>query len=406
MSNNKATSQERGSLDLFCRTTIEEIKKIFKDEAMLIFFILVPLLYPLLYSWIYTNEVVREVPVAVVDMSRSSMSREFIRKFDASPDTRVAFYCNSVDEAKNLIGKQEAFGILYFPTDFNINTNRMEQSHVSIYSDMSFMLYYKNILQTATAVAGKMNEKIQISRAGNMTEREDEITVKPLDFDEVQIFNTTGGYGNFIIPGVLMLIIQQTLLLGAGITAGTSRERGLGMGQALHGNTTGSMLMSLTGRATAFFLIYAIMTAYLTLIVPRIFSFTSILQGGDLLCFMLPYLLACIFFSITLSSMMKHREDVMLIVVFSSVPLLFMSGVSWPQSSIPEFWQWVSALFPSTFGIRGFVRMNTMGAMLEDVRPEYIMLWVQAIFYFTTSLIAFMLSNKKTKQEAQTENAQ
>lgn len=406
MSNNKATSQERGSLDLFCRTTIEEIKKIFKDEAMLIFFILVPLLYPLLYSWIYTNEVVREVPVAVVDMSRSSMSREFIRKFDASPDTRVAFYCNSVDEAKNLIGKQEAFGILYFPTDFNINTNRMEQSHVSIYSDMSFMLYYKNILQTATAVAGKMNEKIQISRAGNMTEREDEITVKPLDFDEVQIFNTTGGYGNFIIPGVLMLIIQQTLLLGAGITAGTSRERGLGMGQALHGNTTGSMLMSLTGRATAFFLIYAIMTAYLTLIVPRIFSFTSILQGGDLLCFMLPYLLACIFFSITLSSMMKHREDVMLIVVFSSVPLLFMSGVSWPQSSIPEFWQWVSALFPSTFGIRGFVRMNTMGAMLEDVRPEYIMLWVQAVFYFTTSLIAFMLSNKKTKQEAQTENAQ
>lgn len=406
MSNNKATSQERGSLDLFCRTTIEEIKKIFKDEAMLIFFILVPLLYPLLYSWIYTNEVVREVPVAVVDMSRSSMSREFIRKFDASPDTRVAFYCNSVDEAKNLIGKQEAFGILYFPTDFNINTNRMEQSHVSIYSDMSFMLYYKNILQTATAVAGKMNEKIQISRAGNMTEREDEITIKPLDFDEVQIFNTTGGYGNFIIPGVLMLIIQQTLLLGAGITAGTSRERGLGMGQALHGNTTGSMLMSLTGRATAFFLIYAIMTAYLTLIVPRIFSFTSILQGGDLLCFMLPYLLACIFFSITLSSMMKHREDVMLIVVFSSVPLLFMSGVSWPQSSIPEFWQWVSAIFPSTFGIRGFVRMNTMGAMLEDVRPEYIMLWVQTVFYFTTSLIAFMLSNKKTKQEAQTENAQ
>lgn len=406
MSNNKATSQERGSLDLFCRTTIEEIKKIFKDEAMLIFFILVPLLYPLLYSWIYTNEVVREVPVAVVDMSRSSMSREFIRKFDASPDTRVAFYCNSVDEAKNLIGKQEAFGILYFPTDFNINTNRMEQSHVSIYSDMSFMLYYKNILQTATAVAGKMNEKIQISRAGNMTEREDEITIKPLDFDEVQIFNTTGGYGNFIIPGVLMLIIQQTLLLGAGITAGTSRERGLGMGQALHGNTTGSMLMSLTGRTTAFFLIYAIMTAYLTLIVPRIFSFTSILQGGDLLCFMLPYLLACIFFSITLSSMMKHREDVMLIVVFSSVPLLFMSGVSWPQSSIPEFWQWVSAIFPSTFGIRGFVRMNTMGAMLEDVRPEYIMLWVQTVFYFTTSLIAFMLSNKKTKQEAQTENAQ
>lgn len=406
MSNNKATSKERGTLDLLCRTAIKEIKKIFKDEAMLIFFILVPLLYPLLYSWIYTNEVVREVPVAVVDMSRSNMSRDFTRKFDASPDTRVAFFCNSIDEAKVLIGKQEAFGILYFPTDFQVNTNRMEQSHVSIYSDMSFMLYYKNILQTATAVAGMMNEKIQINLAGNMTQREDEISVKPLDFDEVQIFNTTGGYGNFIIPGVLMLIIQQTLLLGAGITAGTSRERGLGMGPAAQGNRTSCMLMSLTGRATAFFLIYAIISAYLTLVVPRIFNFTSILHGKELLCFMLPYLLACIFFSITLSSLMKHREDVMLIVVFSSVPLLFISGVSWPQSAIPEFWQWVSALFPSTFGIRGFVRMNTMGAVLEDIKPEYMALWLQTAFYFITSLIAFMLSSKKTEQEISADKGQ
>ena len=56
-----------------------ELRNVFKDQGVLIFFILVPLAYPLVYAFIYTQEVVREVPAAVVDNSRSSLSREFIR---------------------------------------------------------------------------------------------------------------------------------------------------------------------------------------------------------------------------------------------------------------------------------------------------------------------------------------
>ncbi len=372
-----------------CHIWADEMRTIWKDEGVLIFFILVPLFYPLLYSWIYTNEVVREVPVAVVDLSHSKMSRDFIRQFDASPDTRIASYCNNLEEAKDVIGRQEAFGVLYFPTDFQTNLMRMEQSRVSVFCDMSFMLYYKAIYQTATAVAGNVNSKIQIERAGNWTDREDEISTKPLDFDEVQIFNATGGYGNFIIPGVLMLIIQQTLLLGVGLSAGTARER----------STTGSFLpddsyydgvfRTVLGRTLCYFMIYAVVVAYVTLVVPRLFGFTSLLSHGDMLWFMLPYVLSCIFFSMIVSCAVLHRENIILVVVFMSVPLLFISGVSWPQSAIPEFWQWLSWLFPSTFGIRGFVRMNTMGALLSDVWTEYVALWVQTIAYFFIACLLF-----------------
>ena len=186
-----------------CHIWYDEMRTIWRDEGVLIFFILVPLFYPLLYSWIYTNEVVREVPVVVVDMSHSAMSREFIRQFDASPDVRVARYCNNPDEATDFVGRQEAFGVIYFPPDFQTRVARMEQSRVSVFCDMSFMLYYKAIFQTATAVAGETNARIQVERAGNWTVREDEITTKTLDFDEVQSFKATGGYGKFILPGVL-----------------------------------------------------------------------------------------------------------------------------------------------------------------------------------------------------------
>lgn len=378
-----------------CHIWAEEMKITWKDEGVLIFFIIVPLFYPLLYSWIYTNEVVREVPVAVVDMSHSNMSRQFIRQFDASPDTKVAYHCNSLEEAKNLIGRQEVFGVLYFPTDFQTNINRLQQSHVSVYCDMSFMLYYKAVFQTATAVAGETNSKIQIVRAGNWTEREDEISVRPLDFNEIQIFNTTGGYGNFIIPGVLVLIIQQTLLLGIGLSAGTSREKNRFKSLVPVSKHYNGIFRIVLGKSLCYFMIYAAVAAYITLVVPRMFSFTSMLHGGDMLWFMLPYLLSCIFFSMIISCAVKYRENVILIVVFTSLPFLFMSGVSWPQSSIPEFWQWVSSLFPSTFGIRGFVRMNSMEARLGDVMPEYQALWIQSLVYF---FITCLLYGREIKQ--------
>lgn len=365
-----------------CYICMKELKNVLKDQGVLMFLILVPIAYPILYSWIYNNEMTREVPVAVVDLSHSHTSREFTRMLDASPDTKVAVRCNSLAEAKECIGRGEAYGAVYFPEDFQTKLNRMEQTHVGVYCDMSLMLAYKAIFQTCTAIQGNMNSRIQIELSGNHTDREDEISTKPLDFEEVPIFNNTAGYGNFIIPGVLMLIIQQTLLLGVGMAAGTAREKNnYGFLVPVDRHYRGVMRI-VWGKAMAYFMIYMVMGTYLLCAVPYMFNFISLMSWKSLMLFILPYLLACIFFSMTISALMRYRENVMLLVVFSSVPLLFMSGVSWPQSNIPSFWQGVSWLFPSTFGIRGFVRMNSMGATLEDISTEYHALWIQTVVYF------------------------
>lgn len=361
---------------------MKELKNVLKDQGVLMFLVIVPLAYPLLYSWIYNNEVTREVPVAVVDTSHSHTSREFTRMLDASPDIKVAARCKSLEEAKERVGRGEAYGVVYFPQDFQTKLNRMEQTHVGVYCDMSLMLAYKAIFQTCTAIQGNLNSRIQIELTGNATAREDELTTRPLDFDEVPMFNNTAGYGNFIIPGVLMLIIQQTLLLGVGMAAGTARERN-NYGFLVPANKHYRGVMRIVwGKSLAYFMIYIVMGTYLLCAVPYMFNFISLVSWKSLMPFILPYLLACIFFSMTISVLMRYRENVMLLVVFSSVPLLFMSGVSWPQSNIPSFWQGVSWLFPSTFGIRGYVRMNSMGATLEDISTEYHALWIQTVVYF------------------------
>lgn len=374
-----------------CYIMVQEIKNEFRDEGLLIFCVLVPLFYPLLYSWIYNNEVVREVPVAIVDMSHSQASRQFIRMVDGSPDVKVAYYCNSLDEAKELTGKQQVKGTIFFPFDYEKRLNRGEQATVSVYCDMSLMLTYKAIYQTSQAVASKINSEIQIAKSNGFTNRDDEITTKPLDFDEVPIFNATGGYGNAILPGVLMLILQQSLLLGIGLAAGTARENNRYQDLVPITSHHNGIFRIVLGKAMCYFMIYAVAGAYITLCVPRFFHFTTLAQGGPLLALMVPYLLACIFFGMMLSCLVRYRENVMLLVVFTSVPLLFMTGISWPVSNIPGVWKGVSLLFPSTFGVRGFLTLNSMGGTLDDITTEYMALWVQVAIYFFATCVVYRL---------------
>lgn len=371
-------------LNDICAVWRDEMKSVLRDEGVLIFFVLVPLAYPLLYSWIYNNETVREVPVVVVDQSNSVESRQFVRMADASPDVCVAFRAGSIDEARRIIALGDANGIYVIPSDFGLRVNRGEQTAVAVYCDMSLMLTYKAIFQTATAVTSSMNADIQIRLSGNTTARQDEITTSPLSFDEVTLFNPTSGYGSFILPAVLMLIIQQTLILGIGLSAGTRREGRavLPSGRAYEGSCR-----IVLGKSLCYFMIYAVVAAYLTLIVPMLFSFTSLPNPWSLAWLMLPYILAAIFFGITVSSIVRYRENVILLVVFMSVPLLFVSGVSWPQSNIPKVWECISWIFPSTFGIRAYVRLNTMGASLSDVLVEYRALCIQVVAYFILACV-------------------
>ena len=372
-----------------CYIWAQEMKQVFRDEGVLIFFVIVPLVYPLLYSWIYNNENVHEVPVVVVDDSHSALSRQFVRMCDASPDIKVLCHAADLDEAKSLVSRQLAKGVYYIPSDFDVSLSRMQQTTISVYCDMSLMLAYKAIYQTAVAITQQMGAEIQVKLSQPYTKREAQITARPLDFDDVPIFNSTGGYGNFILPAVLILILQQTLVLGIGLSAGTAREKDRYHQLIPIDRHYQGVLRIVGGKALCYFMIYAVMGAYLTMVVPRIFSFITLVSWQDLLTLMLPYLLACIFFGMIVSCVVRYRENVMLLIVFVSVPLLFLTGVSWPQSAIPRFWQSISWIFPSTFGVRAFVRMNTMGATLSDVMLEYRVLWLQALSYFFVCCIVY-----------------
>lgn len=376
----------------------EELRTIVRDQGVLIFFFIVPLGYPLLYTFIYNEEVVREVPVVVVDDCRSALSREYARNFDASPDVSVISYAANMEEAKQHVKHREAYGIVHIPADFSRRIVNGEQAYVGAYADMSGMLYYKSVLTANTNVSLKLNARIKVEKAGNLTAEQDRVTEHPITYEEVSLYNPQNGFATFLIPAVLILIIQQTLLLGVGMAAGTAREhnrfRNLLPVERHH---TG-LLRIVQSKALAYLLVYIPISIYVLGVVPRLFSLNQIGDPRDMALFVLPFLLACIFFAMTVSAFVRNREMCIMLIVFTSVPLLFISGISWPGSAVPPVWKAISYVFPSSFGIHGFVAINNMGARLIDVRHDWNILWVQAVIYFFTTCTIYRAAIIRSRQ--------
>lgn len=371
-----------------------ELKEIMRDKGILIFIIFVPLCYPLLYSYVYTNEVVRDVPFAVIDDCNSAKSREFIRKMDATPDARMVARCNDVAEARQLLMEREIYGVVRIPQNFELDLWRGEQTTVGLYCDMSSLLYYKALLLAANNVSLDMNRDIKVEQYLHPSTREDEeISRMPIEYDYISLYNPQSGFAAFLIPPVLMLIIQQTLFLGIGMSMGNQREKCIA--QMLPKRKWYRRPFDIVmGKAVFYFMLYILMAIYMYTAVTKWFGLPALGDYLVFLQFITPYILACIFMAMVLSVLVYRREDCIMLFVFLSVPLLFMSGISWPGSEIPQFWKYVSWLFPSTFGMNGYLCIMGTGASIADIHKEYAGLWCQVFVYAILACFMYRLRLK------------
>lgn len=366
-----------------------ELRGIMRDKGIMIFILFVPLFYPLLYSYVYTNEVVRNVPIAVVNDCDNALTRDMLRKIDASPDVKIVAQCTDMEEAMQLVREQKAYGVIRFPESMSRDIAKGDQTSIGVYCDMSSMLYYKAILLTATNVSLETNKDIKVEHhLAGTTDRQDEVSKMPIEYDYVSLYNPQSGFAAFLIPPVLMLIIQQTLFLGIGMSMGNSRERF--SGSVIPFNRWYKNPVNIVaGKGLPYFFLYLLLAVYMFVVVNDMFSLPRLGDYTTFLAFIVPYLLSCIFMAMVLSAFVYRREDCIMLFVFLSVPLLFLSGLSYPRSSMPEFWKYVSCIFPSTFGMNGYVKISSMGASLHDVLPEFRALWLQTGIYFIMACLYY-----------------
>ena len=320
-----------------------------RDMGVMLFFLALPIVYPILYTLIYNREYVHDVPVVVVDDCRSTTTREYARRLDASQYAHVIGYAANMQEARQAMAQKDCYGIVHFPEDFEECIGRGETAHLPVYCDMSLLLRYKSILMAQTDVTASTS---------------------------VPMGNTAMGLASALLPGILVLILQQSLILGICMLAAGSRERARQNGgidpQAIQASITATM----TGKALCYFVTYIVPTIYILKYVPMFFSFPQNGHSLDIMIFMIPFLLSTIFLGMVIQRFIHERETVFLLFVFSSILFLFLSGLSWPQYDMNTLCTLLSGCFPSTWGINGYIHMKSNGAELWQVAHPYGMLWL------------------------------
>jgi len=381
-------------LDITWFEFIDELKTIFKDKgAMLILFFAV-LAYPLVYSIAYKNNVVRDIPVTVVDLDHTSSSRQMVKMLGATKELQVAQEVGSLHEAKQLFWDGNSKGIIMIPEGFEKDLLKGLQTSVSVYCDASYFLLYKETLTGTIQATGTLSAGVEIKRlmAAGSGEEQAMQQRDPMPAKFYYLYNPSGSYGSYVMPGMILIILQQTLLIGIGMIGGAGKERrnnrvvkpGLRVRQG--------MFSVVFGKGLAYFVIYLANIAYTLVYLSKWFGFPDKGSFADICILSVPYLFSVIFLGLMISMLFRRREHSIMTLVFVSPIVLFISGLSWPVSSIPPLLYKLSHIFPSTSMIPAFLRIRTMGVSISDVRPEFLFLMAQMILYFLLASFAYKIN--------------
>lgn len=381
------------------------------DPGALLFFIALPLAYPIVYTLVYNPEVVREIPVAIVDHSRTAQSRELVRVVSASPTIDVYGYASNLEEAKRWMAETKVFGVLEIPEDYARKLGRNEQAVVPFYSDMSLLLRYR-------AFTSALSD-IQIKIAGDITgSRIEETPLSalaagrdvhlPVKQESHFLGDTEQGFASFVIPGIIILILQQSMILGICLLGGTAQERrrrtpgGIDP-EAVQG---AGPWATIWGKTLCYFVLYIPLSLYVTRFVPEFFSLPHYGSAVHYLLFLVPLLLASAFLGQSLLWFMRERESAFIIIVFTSVVFLFLSGLTWPRYAMSKLWTMVGDLVPGTWGVEGFIRINSNSASLAEVSTSYIALWILTGLYMVLAWITTMAVRRRAARIAAVNSAE
>ena len=364
-----------------------EYRSIFTDAGVVLLLVGSVLFYSFFYPLPYLNEVVRDIPVAVVDADNSQLSRQLVRMLDANESIAVTQRPVEFTAARNAFWRRKVFGIVVIPEDFSHSILSGGQARIVMYADAGYFFVYRQTLIGALQATGTLSAHIEIRRmTGKGVNMDRAMALRdPVPALMRPLFNSSGGYASYVVPAVFILVLQQTLLIGIGMRSGTDHEF-RSPGQAGHGT-----LASLLGKTGAYLSIYLAHAVYYLWIVPRLYNFPYHGNVMLLLLFTLPFLLAVIFLGQALALFFPRRETSMLVLVFTSLPILFLAGFAWPAEAMPAGLRFLGLLVPSTAGIEGLLKLNQMGANLYDVAFYWGVLWGLAGIYF---ILAFFSARR------------
>ncbi|HHC7310160.1 TPA: ABC transporter permease [Vibrio campbellii] len=345
--------------------------------------------YSFLYPLPYAQQTPREQPIAIVNLDGSQTSLTLERMVDATPQVKVVTRLHTIADAKQAFLNRDITGFLVIPEHFYKDLMLGSSPTLAYAADASYFLVYGTVVEGLATAGGTLGAEVKVSK---MVIDGVPLSMASHDYSAIKLnmkptFNPTMGYIEYVVPAVFVLILQQTLIMAIGLQTGTQRH-GRGYWSQV---PTGALLFA---RTLVFVAIYYLLSAYYFGFSFERLNVNHVANAGELLTLLLPFLLGCCGLGLWLGYLLPRRELVTLVVLVSSMPLIFLAGFIWPVESIPAPLLWFADLSPSTWAIKGFLALNQMGATWQQVAKHWTALWVLTVLW---GGVAYWIAKRNTK---------
>ncbi|KJC46693.1 ABC transporter [Bradyrhizobium sp. LTSP885] len=355
-----------------------EWRRVLGTKSAFSLLFLAPLVYGVYYPQPYLNQILRKLPIAVVDNDLSDLSRQIVETLDASGALSVAVRARTLAEARSAIDRGEAFAVVDIPPGTERDVLKGVTAHIPVYADATYLFIYRSTASgVATAVGTLTSELVSRgARSDGSLVKAKLASLSPADVLLQPIFNPVGGYASYVVPAAFVLILQQTLLIGAAMLTRTSLA------------SSGGAMSGVFGRGIAHLTIYLPAVALYLIVLPRLYGFSTLGHLPELFALATVFLLATSFLGQAVGAWFTRPENATILLLATSLPQFFTAGFAWPREAIPDAALALGRLFPADAAIDGLVRINQLGASIWEVAHDWLGLWCLALIYFTLAVIS------------------
>ncbi|MEH2474384.1 ABC-2 type transport system permease protein [Nitrobacteraceae bacterium AZCC 2161] len=369
---------------------VAEWRRVLRARSAFSVLFLAPLVYGIYYPQPYLNQILRKLPIAVVDNDLSDLSRQIVETLDASGALSVAVRVRTLAEARTAIDRGKAFAAVEIPAGTERDVLKGITAHIPVYADGTYLFVFRSTASgVATAVGALTSELVSRgARSDGSLVKAKLASTSPADVLLQPIFNPVGGYASYIVPAAFVLILQQTLLIGAAMLTGTALASG------------GGAFAGVLGRGIAHLTIYFPALALYLVVLPRIYGFSTLGHLPQIFALATVFLLATSFMGQAIGAWFTRPENATLLLLATSLPQFFTAGFAWPREAIPDAAIALGRMFPADFAIDGLVRINQLGASIWEVAHDWLGLWCLALGYFALAVIS-AFAVKRGQRDAQ-----
>ncbi len=390
-------------LSLLKKVFIRELRLLSRDVNILAIIVLAPLFYAFFYGAMYMKKVETNVEITIIDNDNSSTTNKLIRYLDSHQMLAVNSVRNNFEDIESDLIKDEAKAVVYFPRNFEKNLKKGKQTDLKIYLNSTKFLVSNDLNKAINEVLGTVAGGIKVKyfeTKGYNFDQAIEI-IQPIKVDIRPLFSFTESYGDFLIPAVLILILQQTLLIG--LAESFAKEREEGLLSSLYKTAGEKVSIMINGKSFIYFLLFG---SYITFFYLVNFYFFKLQNTGDFLPIFISttlLLIAVIYLAVLFSTFFKRKIIAIQFLTLTSYPIFLISGYSWPFDSLPLWVKGLSSLFPTTPYYAAFTRISQMGAGLNDVLPELLHLVILALTSYGLAYFRLNSLIKKTRNNKEAE---